>query len=259
MKRKLAVILPIIMSLTACTDSSPETKESVTEAMTEALSEITAVSEVFSEIEITSQTTEYRTTEHTERETEAETFADSEEALWQALYREKLFEIRESEYFEPSVSTFDLFDVDCDGIPEHFAAYGSYHVAGVFVYTVRNGEVIQLCTPDKEYFGSWGTTEVNDKGFLASRYFGMGSDYTDYFRLENGQLTLMVSSEHHMCFPDESGEEPDKFVIDGNEVSEEEYNEATQKYNAMNWTDVGQSYRFFDMDDAEKVIDNYGK
>ena len=86
----------------------------------------------------------------------------------------------------------------------------------------------------------------------------MGSGYADYYRLENGELTHLFGSEHHMYFPDESEEEGDKFVIDGNEVSEEEYNEAVGKYEAMDWTDVGQGYRFFDMDDANKVLNNYG-
>lgn len=181
---------------------------------------------------------------------------------YKSLYKAKLSEICEYEDYEPSISTFDLYDIDGDGVPELFLAFGNFHAAGVFVYTVRDGEAVQLCTSDKEYFGSWGRTMVNSSGFLASRYFGMGSGYADYFRLENGQLTLMVSSEHHMLymgFPDENEAEQDKFVIDGIEVSEEEYNSAVEKYEALEWTDVGQGNRFFDPEEAGKVIDDYGK
>lgn len=182
---------------------------------------------------------------------------------YKALYKAKLAELRETEEYEPSISSFDLYDIDNDGTPELFVAHGNYHAAMATIYTVHDGEVKKLCDPalGDEYsgFGSWGMAQVAEGGYISSCYFGMGSGYADYYHFENGELTHLLSSEHHMYFPDESGEEQEKFVIDGDEVSEEEYNEAVREYEAMDWTDVGQGYRFFDIDEAEKVIDDYGE
>lgn len=210
------------------------------------------------------EVTETEQTTASVTETASETSAATDTpADYKALYKEKLSEIRENEEYEPSISTFDLYDIDNDGTPELIVAFGNYHAAMVTIYSVCDGEVKKLCDPaiGDEYsgFGSWGTAQVAEGGYIASRYSGMGSGYADYYRLENGELTHLVSSEHHMYFTDESEEERDKFVIDGNEVSEEEYKEAAEKYEAMEWTDVGQGYRFFDMNEAEKVIDDYGK
>ena len=74
--------------------------------------------------------------------------------------------------------------------------------------------------------------------------------------------SLLWSAPNIICniwVPDESEPEQDKFVIDGNEVSEEEYNSAVGEYEALEWTAVGQGNRFFDLEDGERIIDEYGK
>lgn len=268
MNKKLAAVCFAAMLLTACGTGKAAPEVSKTEETTVSETETSAETQPESVSETNSETVGETETE-TETETEAETTTESvneapdTSADYKSLYKEKLSELRENEEYEPSISTFDLCDIDNDGTPELIAAFGNYHAAMVTIFTVRNGEVIKLSDPSlgDEYsgFGSWGTAQVAEGGYIASRYSGMGSGYAVYYRLENGELTHLVSSEHHTYFTDESEEEGDKFVIDGNEVSEEEYNEAVGKYEAMNWTDVGQGYRFFDMDEAEKVIDNYGK
>lgn len=228
----------------------------------------TDISETFSETEISSDTQSEsisETSAEATAKTESETITEAPDISsdYKALYKAKLAELRETEEYEPSISTFDLYNIDNDGTPELITANGNYHAAMAEIYFVRDGEVIKLCDPSSgdEYsgFGSWGMAQVAEGGYIASRYFGMGSGYADYYRLGNGELTHLLSSEHHMFFPDESDEEQDRYVIDGNEVSEEEYNEAVREYEAMNWTDVGQGNRFFDIDEAEKVIDDYGE
>lgn len=270
MRMSKAAVLPLlVLILTACgnnDDTAPDISVTESETMTETVSETSE--EIVTESDAGSETEQETPEKNMSAENEALTETVSEAVStviandYKSLYKAKLSEMCEYEEYEPLISTFDLYDIDGDGVPELFLAFGDYHAAGVFVYTVRDGEVVQLCTSDKEYFGSWGRTMVNSSGFLASRYFGMGSDYADYFRLENGQLTLMVSSEHHMQymgFPDESEPEQDKFVIDGNEVSEEEYSSAVGEYEALEWTSVGQGNRFFDLEDGERIIDEYGK
>ncbi|MCI7766417.1 MAG: hypothetical protein MSJ26_00315 [Oscillospiraceae bacterium] len=254
MNKRLAALCFGAVMLTACGTGKVSPESAETEKITVSETEISSES-------ISETTAETSAVTETEAITEAE--APDTSADYKTLYKEKLSEITGYEEYEPSISTFDIYDIDNDGTPELFSAFGNYHSAMVTIYSVRDGEVIKLCNPlyGDEYsgFGSWGMAQAADGGYIASLYFGMGSGYADYFRFENGELTHLVSSEHHMYLPDESEEEGDTYVIDGNEVSEEEYIEAVGKYEAMNWTDVGQGYRFFDMDEAEKVIDNYGK
>ncbi|MGN0637867.1 MAG: hypothetical protein ACI4J0_05815 [Huintestinicola sp.] len=258
MNKKFGAICFAAIMLTACgaDKAAPEVTETeqTTASVTETASEAQPES-------VSETTAEAITKNETATETEPPDTSDD----YKALYKEKLSEIRETEEYEPSISTFDLYDIDNDGTPELFAANGNYHAATVRLYTVKDGECVCLDNPagDNDFnetlgFGSWGMAQAAEGGYIASRYSGMGSGYADYYRLEKGELTHLVSSEHHM-YSDESEDERDKFVIDGNEVSEEEYSEAVGKYQVMDWTDVGQGYRFFDMDEAEKVLDNYGK
>ena len=260
MNKKLAAVCFGVLLLTAC--GAEKAGPDVSEVQETTVSETVTTSDT--QPESVSETTA-ETYGETETETTTESVNETPDisADYKTLYKEKLSEIQEYEEYEPSISTFDLCDIDNDGTPELIAAFGNYHAAMVTIYSVWDGEVIKLCDPSSgdEYsgFGSWGTAQVAEGGYIASRYSGMGSGYADYYRLEKGELTHLVSFEHHMYFPDESEEEEDTYVIDGNEVSDEEYNEAVGKYEAMDWTDVGQGYRFFDIDEAEKVIDDYGK
>lgn len=243
MKRKLAVSFSVIMTFTACTAGSSGTGDITFETLNEDSVLTETASEVFYEHEIT-----LRSSEQTGRETAAVSFTESEEAGYKALYRQKLTEITESvgEY----KSTFDLFDIDSDGIPELLAANGDYHVASVGIYTVKNGECIRLDNPagGNEGFGSWGVVLVAEGGYIASQFGGMGSGYDDYFRLENGEITLIISAESHAFFDCESDEVREKFVIDGKEVTNEEYDEALALFEEMEWTAAGQGYSYSDMD-----------
>lgn len=182
---------------------------------------------------------------------------------YKVLYKAKLAELRETEDYELSISSFDLYDIDNDGTPELITANGNYHSAMAEIYYVRDGEVKKLCNPSfgDEYsgFGSWGMVQVAEGGYISSCYFGMGSGYADYYRFENGEITHLHSSEHHVYYSYESDENQNIYVIDGNEVTEEEYNEAVGEYEAMDWTNMGQGNRFFDVDEAEKIIDDYGE
>ncbi len=241
MKRKLAVIFSVIMTFTACTAESSGAGEITVETLNEASVPTEAVSKAFSEDEITSRSSE--------KTTEEVSFTESEEYGYKALYRQKLTEIAKS-VGEYNKSTFDLFDIDSDGIPELLAANGDYHFASVSIYTVRNGECIRLDNPvggDKG-FGSWGVVSVAEGGYIASRFGGMGSCYDDCFRLENGEITLIVSAESHAFFDGESDEVREKFVIDGKEVTNEEYDKALAPFEEMEWTAAGQGYSFSDMD-----------
>lgn len=258
------VLAAALLVLTACGEENNVSVQEVgtaqpsltEESVSEAPLETSGNTEAESETETEAMTEKYA---DTVLYVEAESVSAAD---YKTLYKEKLSEIRETEEYEPSMFTFDLYDIDCDGSPELFTADGNYHAAMVTIYTVRDGEVKKLSNPSlgDEYsgFGSWGTVQVAEGGYIASRYFGMGSGFNDYFRFINGELIFLASSELHLL-SDENGEECYRYVIDENEVSETEYNEGVMEYEAMEWTDVGQGYRFFDMDEADKVIDAYGE
>lgn len=244
-----------------------EQEESVSESVSEVSESEESVSETSEQTETVSETSSETemtlpSAEQTESETAAVSFTESEESSWKSLYKEKLAEISQSEEFDPLLSPgFELYDVDSDGVPELFVSIANYHAAGVMIFTMKDGECISLKNTaasdefdEHFYFGSFGEAQAAKGGYIASCYAGMGSKFSDYFKLENGELTLIVSSERHLYFDEESDKEAETFLIDGNEVSEEDYSEAAGFLEKMKWTDVGRAYYSFDTDEIDEIF-----
>lgn len=186
--------------------------------------------------------------------TAAETKAPVNADDYKELYLNKLSELQKSDKYNSSISSFDLYDMDSDGIPELFAALENIHPSNVDIYTVRSGEVIALSYSE---LGSWGIVKAAEGGYLLTDYLGMGDYNAYYYKYENGELSEILHSEHLTPFLE--GDDEDIFSINGSTVSEAEYNEATEKYSSMEWTELGQGHLFDDMDNAKKVIEDYGK
>lgn len=173
MNKRLAAVCFAAMLLTACGAEKAAPEVSETEETTVSETETSLETQPESVSETNSETVGETETE-TETETEAETTTDSvteapdASADYKSLYKEKLSELRETEEYEPSTSTFDLYDIDNDGTPELIAAFGNYHAAMVTIYSVWDGEVIKLSDPSlgDEYsgFGSWGMAQVAEGG-----------------------------------------------------------------------------------------------
>ena len=241
MNKKIAAVLGLALMLTACgnnVDTAPDM--SVTES--ETITETSAESETASE---TAFETTAEVSEETLAETEAITEASSEEqeaentADYRDAYKAKLIEVM---YDENATSpSFDLFDMDNDGIPELFMSIGDYHAAGVYAYTFRDGALVNLSEEDGS-FGSYGAAAVSADGYLTSEYMGMGMTYDYFYKLEGDKLVLkksIVSEE----FPDPTDDDPYhfslKYKVNDEDATEEEYKSAFDEYDAHDWVTVG--------------------
>lgn len=241
MNKKIAAALGLALMFTACgnnVDTAPDM--SVTES--ETITEISAESETASE---TASETTAEVSEETLAETEAITEASSEEqeaentADYKDAYKAKLLEAM---YDENATSpSFDLFDMDNDGIPELFMSIGDYHAAGVFAYTFKNGTLVDL-SGGNTTFGSYGEAAVSADGYLTSGYMGMGMTSDYFYKLEGDKLVLkknIVSEE----FLDPTDDDPYhfslKYKVNDEYVTEEEYNSAFDEYDAHDWVTVG--------------------
>ena len=187
--KKIAAVLGLALMLTACGNNDNTAPDmSVTES--ETITEISAESETASE---TASETTAEVSEETLAETEAITEASSEEqeaentADYRDAYKAKLIEVM---YDENATSpSFDLFDMDNDGIPELFMSIDNYHAAGVFAYTFKNGTLVNL-SGGNTTFGSYGIAAVSADGYLTSGYMGMGMTSDYFYKLEGDKLVL---------------------------------------------------------------------
>ncbi len=243
MNKKTAAVLGLALMFTACGNNDNTAPDiSVTES--ETITEISAESETASETasETTAEVSE-ETLAETEAVTEDITEASSEEqetentADYRDAYKAKLIEVM---YDENATSpSFDLFDMDNDGIPELFMSIGDYHAAGVFAYTFKNGTLVNL-SGGNTTFGSYGEAAVSADGRLTGEYMGMGITYDSFYQLDGDKLVMISNAE--------MGEVPDGddyeniityYKINDEDVSEEEYNSVFDKYNAHDWVTVG--------------------
>ena len=239
MNKKIAAVLGLALMFTACGNNDNTAPDmSVTESETEASAESETSSETVSE-------TTAEVSEETLAETEAITEASSEEqeaentADYRDAYKAKLIEVM---YDENATSpSFDLFDMDNDGIPELFMSIDNYHAAGVFVYTFKNGTLVDL-SGGNTMFGSYGEAAVSADGYLASGYMGMGMTSDYFYKLEGDKLVLkknIVLEE----FPDPTDDDPYhfslKYKVNDEYVTEEEYKSAFDEYDAHDWVTVG--------------------
>jgi len=222
MNKKIAAMLGLALMLTACgnnVDTAPDISE--TEAQSEIVTETSAENE---SVTISS--------EDTESEASADNAADYRDS-----YKAKLLEAMNDE--NASSPAFDLFDMDSDGIPELFVSIGDYHAAGVFAYTFKNGALADL-SGDNTAFGSYGEAAVSADGCLTGEYMGIGITYDSFYQLDGDKL-VMISNVEMGELPD--GDDYENIItyykINGEDVSEEEYNSAFDEYNAHDWVTVG--------------------
>lgn len=104
---------------------------------------------------------------------------------WQQLYADELINYMNTDDYigHTNNSTFDIFDINNDGIPELFILSGNQCT----ICSIFNGELIRT---DKKYM-EYGMCSLSKKVFST---FTMknGHSITSYYQLDNGSLTCMV-------------------------------------------------------------------
>lgn len=276
MNKRLIALCIFSVTLTACSsgNAQPADTEISADNITVSEAEISSENVTGSETESSENVTEGETesvpeasaepdTEAAETE-EPETGSISQEKAfdnYRDAYMAKLAEIAEDE--NSNVPAFDLLDMDGDGVPELFASYADFHAAGAFIFTYKDGELLPVvCTEtpsgEQSFFGSYGQVCASSDGYVRSSYFGMGVGLDSFYGFDGKTLTLIASTEQGSgCIYDEDGSPvPDEYyMINGRDVSAEEYNAVFDENYAHDWKELGRGH-FID-ETADKII--YGE
>lgn len=264
MNKRLIALCIFSVMLTACSsgNAQPADTETSPDNVTVSITEISSDNVTECETEDSEPVTETEMTIVTETpwscvtQPVPKTYSDYRDA-----YRAKLAEIAEDE--NSSVPAFDLMDMDGDGIPELFVSYADHHAAGAFIFTYKDGELLPVvCTEtpsgEQRFFGSYGQVCASSDGYVRSSYFGMGVGLDSFYGFDGKTLTLIASTEQGSgCIYDEDGSPvPDEYyMINGVDVSAEEYNAVFDENYAHDWKELGRGH-FID-ETADKII--YGE
>ena len=136
-------------------------------------------------------------------------------ADWQERYREVVAEQYDSELGGDAFSTYRLFDVNDDGLPELFV-FGTNEAQGDQVYTVRsNGAVTQLAISQGDFMYD------ADRQLLWIPHGHMGGYYDDIYRLENGSFIREHTGRYGAAGGD--WQTIDFYEWDGERVSQSAY------------------------------------
>lgn len=172
---------------------------------------------------------------------------DNKISDWKKAYIEVLSNLNYS------TGRFTTAYIDEDDIPELIVAYDSSHVAGCEIYTYYDGKVSKLegYSPRGEFGSSGGILYSPYKNLFNSRYYGMGSNGDELFRINNGNAQLECYLQHNDYF---AGVRVIEFKIDGADVTEDEF---WDKYNSYE-IDSMVSANYDDMIEANSTnISNY--
>lgn len=160
--------------------------------------------------EVTEETTE-------EKKEEEDNSAESSENSWIEAYQNEV-----QKFASENEAMYELMDITGDDIPELFISRGEFHAAGVTIFTIVNGEAVNLGE-----FGSFGEVMYDaSKKTVRQGFSGQGHTTGSIFRIEDGKENVLVE------YDSVDLEDEKSFKIDGAEVTEEEYNSALEQYGA---------------------------
>lgn len=144
---------------------------------------------------------------------------------------------------------FALIYLDGDDVPELVMSGGYEYPWGVSVYTFIEGKTIFIGT-----YGQNAELHYREKeGILFDDHERFGNLYSDVYQIEGGRRTLLQSLNEGECLPGyesaaEKGERQYTYTVDGEEVSEEEYRAAYDKWNEP-------KYKVISYDMCRKITD----
>lgn len=145
----------------------------------------------------------------------------TQESGWQKAYTAKLKE----EYAKDNNTRFALAYIDNDDVPELVLSIDASHVATSEVYVYFNGNVVKLSGGGSD-FGRFEYAEREN--IICSNYFvnGVGGVGQSLNRITSGECERIVSFFKYVP----EGEEQEVYQVDGEEVTEEEYNAKKEEY-----------------------------
>ena len=135
--------------------------------------------------------TESMTAFEAQEETTSESVAATEAIDYQEAYRRFLLDYV-AENGEDPERWFGFIYLDDDDIPELTICEGTYHVAGVEIYTCKNAQVEHIDT-----IGTMGEVMyVSNQSLLYYTYMGQGYESTGLYEYKDGKINCIWSAEN---------------------------------------------------------------
>ncbi len=232
--RRIIAILVCAVLLAGCAENehtvstenvtvAEKTVQTVAETSAEVETTTQAETELQTETEITTET-EFTTTAETKPEIEAEKFD---------TYREFLTEL----YARDGIVTFDMWDMDGDGIDELFLVNDYKGWSEVEVYTMTDEGILSMMTDDLGTFGYvelCGNYLLDDKTYQNERdnYICKTAVYS-----KSGNVLVKVAEWSAI---------EGIYTVNGEELTRKEYFEFVLEYGAMDWHYVRDTYSYSD-------------
>ena len=160
---------------------------------------------------------------------------------WQQFYADELKRYMNSDEYN-NESMFDLYDIDNDGTPELFISEGGLFISLNTICTVFNGNMIKSSGNfNCIYCGGVDNLQLQvSQSTKTVRSGGIG--IISYQKLENGQfISIFEGYENNK----DNGENDKEYIVNGEIVTAERYNEEKLKYrySADDYVDVGRKYK----------------
>lgn len=145
--------------------------------------------------------------------------------------------------------SFELVDIDADGVPELFVSDANTDTAENECYTFANGAAIPI--DNNSYIGK--ITYCKDEKFVRVTAIDNGIRHIDIYK-KNG-----INMDKYISFFDNFAADryttgPKEASINGKKTDEYSYNTELRKYNSYVWTDIGRKYKL-EENNIEKGID----
>lgn len=167
---------------------------------------------------------------------------------WKTSYKnflnEKLSENGSESY------AFDLYDVNDDGIPELFVSTGfGAHANACAMYTIEDNKVSEsIC------YGQYGNLYIDKtrKIVVGSGHTNGQGGFWDEICEVNSDNSFVTNGFRKITI----GAREYEFYINGDKVSEEDYNNKTSKYQDLNTERIGRG-NVLTSENINSIIDNY--
>ncbi len=132
-----------------------------------------------------------------------------------------------------------FIDLDDDSIREMVVFFGESQADGGCLFTIKNGEAIQVVAEDSGFFGKYGTFTYKEKGNV---FVTENESVTEvqissqifYYALENGKAVCKDMTQSITQF--DSGES--RFYINDTEVEKEKFNSIAENYGLLEMSTV---------------------
>ncbi|WP_295089632.1 hypothetical protein [Ruminococcus sp.] len=167
-------------------------------------------------------------------------------ADWKPAYKKTLTNFMNTENFG-DMSTWDIQDIDNDGIPELLISEAQTHITGVMLYYYENGNVVPVLDDNKKpvHYGAYGGVLIcPEECLIGIEDVKQGLHYSVMNKYENHELSFVQRT-----FEDSGavGKDNVTYKVNDDAVSEAEYNNAYNEFNSNNWIAVGNQYTFDDL------------